>query len=54
MRFQGKSVIVTGGASGIGKATAKQFASEGANIVIADINLDGQAVAERNRSRNPN
>ena len=46
MRFQGKSIVVTGGASGIGKATAKQFASEGANIVIADINLDGQAVAE--------
>jgi meso-butanediol dehydrogenase/(S,S)-butanediol dehydrogenase/diacetyl reductase len=38
MRFQDKVVIVTGGASGIGLATAKRFASEGARIVLADIN----------------
>ena len=47
MRFQEKSVIVTGGASGIGKATAKLFASEGANVIIADVNRDGKAVAEQ-------
>ncbi len=47
MRFQGKSVVVTGGASGIGKATANQFASDGASVVIADVNPEGQAVAQQ-------
>jgi NAD(P)-dependent dehydrogenase (short-subunit alcohol dehydrogenase family) len=37
MRFQNKTVIVTGAASGIGLATAKRFASEGAFVVIADL-----------------
>jgi 3-oxoacyl-[acyl-carrier protein] reductase len=35
-RFQGKSVLVTGGAKGIGAATAKRFAAEGATVVVAD------------------
>ena len=38
MRFQNKTALVTGGAGGIGLAIAKRFASEGANIVLVDIN----------------
>nr|WP_254245085.1 SDR family NAD(P)-dependent oxidoreductase [Hymenobacter sp. BRD67] len=40
MRFQDKVVIITGGASGIGLAIAKRMGSEGARIVLADINQD--------------
>ena len=39
-RFENRSVIVTGGASGIGLATAKLFASEGALVAVVDLNLD--------------
>jgi 3-oxoacyl-[acyl-carrier protein] reductase len=39
--FVGKTIIITGAASGIGKATALIFAREGANVVCADINGDG-------------
>lgn len=40
MRFTGKVVIVTGAAQGIGRATAERFLSEGAAVVIADVNAD--------------
>lgn len=41
MRFKNKTAIITGGGSGIGKAVAIEAASEGANVVIADINKAG-------------
>jgi NAD(P)-dependent dehydrogenase (short-subunit alcohol dehydrogenase family) len=37
MLLQGKNAIVTGGASGIGRAIALKYASEGASVVVADI-----------------
>jgi NAD(P)-dependent dehydrogenase (short-subunit alcohol dehydrogenase family) len=39
--FAGKTVLITGAASGIGRATALIFAREGANVVCADINEKG-------------
>lgn len=46
-RVQGKVAIVTGGASGMGKADAILLAREGASVVVADLNeTDGQAVAD--------
>jgi NAD(P)-dependent dehydrogenase (short-subunit alcohol dehydrogenase family) len=36
-KFQGKTAVITGGASGIGRAMGERFAREGMNIVLADI-----------------
>jgi rhamnulose-1-phosphate aldolase/alcohol dehydrogenase len=45
--LEGKVAVVTGAASGIGKAIAHRLALEGAHIVIADLNLEGaQSVAD--------
>ena len=45
-RLDGKVAIVTGGASGIGAATARRFVAEGARVVIADLNDEaGEGVA---------
>jgi len=47
-RFAGKVAIVTGGAHGIGAATAARFAAEGAAVLVADVDeVAGAAVAER-------
>jgi NAD(P)-dependent dehydrogenase (short-subunit alcohol dehydrogenase family) len=40
-RLKDKAVIITGAASGIGKATAILFSKEGARLVLADVNADG-------------
>jgi len=40
MRLKDKVAVITGSAQGIGKSIAQTFASEGANIVISDINLE--------------
>jgi len=39
-RFENRTVLITGGASGIGLATAKSFALEGARVVVADLHRD--------------
>lgn len=47
-RLQNKVAIVTGGARGMGEATVRLFAHEGANVVIADVlEAEGQALAAR-------
>ncbi|WP_297548816.1 3-oxoacyl-ACP reductase [Amycolatopsis sp.] len=44
-RFEGRVAVITGGASGIGLASARRLASEGAKIVIADVTDDAGKVA---------
>jgi NAD(P)-dependent dehydrogenase (short-subunit alcohol dehydrogenase family) len=46
-RFEGKSVLVTGGAAGMGLAAARMFAVEGARVSVIDIQEEaGQAFVE--------
>ena len=40
MRFENKRVVITGGGSGIGRASAIEFANEGAIVAVADIDVD--------------
>lgn len=43
MRLKGKTAIITGGASGFGEGIVRKFMAEGAQVMIADINLAGAA-----------
>ena len=47
MRLKDRVAVVTGGAAGIGKATAHRFVEEGARVIICDVNPEaGKAVVE--------
>jgi len=51
-RLKGKVAVITGAASGIGRATAIKFAGEGAAVVIADLNVEGGESAVRDCKEN--
>jgi 3-oxoacyl-[acyl-carrier protein] reductase len=42
-KFSGKTILVTGGAAGLGRAYALTFAKEGGHLILSDINEDGMA-----------
>ncbi len=51
-RLDGKVAIITGGASGMGRATSILFAGEGAAVVVADLNKDGGEATVRDCKEN--
>ena len=52
MKFEGRTALISGAASGIGRATAEAFAQAGAQVILADINAeDGEAAAAAIRAR---
>ncbi|MBV8805583.1 MAG: SDR family NAD(P)-dependent oxidoreductase [Sinobacteraceae bacterium] len=45
-QLSGKLAIVTGGASGLGRATVELFLKEGAKVVVADVDKRGEQMAQ--------
>jgi NAD(P)-dependent dehydrogenase (short-subunit alcohol dehydrogenase family) len=52
MRFDGKTAVVTGASSGIGRASALRLAAEGAQVIAADIDaVGGEALSAQSEGR---
>ncbi|MDR0937778.1 MAG: SDR family oxidoreductase [Mediterranea sp.] len=47
-RFEGKVLLVTGGASGIGKSTAEKMARQGADVIVVDMQMSGAEAVAKN------